>query len=385
MTLSELRMEINRIDQQLMKLFVERMSVVDNIARVKKAEGLSVMVPDREKEVLENALTAVPREIIFYGTSLYRHILELSRERQREIRSTCGTEGPISELLRSAKPCVDHPRVCVQGVEASFAMSAALSIYPDARLTYVDKWSDILYSLAEGSCDYGVLPVENSSAGSVGEVFDLLIKYRFFIARAVSLPVSHYLLGVRGAKISDIRRVYSHPHAFPQCGDYLRKHPRFELIPYTNTAAAAEYVAREGRKEYAAISSRDCAHIYGLDILAKSIQSNIGNRTRFISVAKRPEFAPDANKVSLFFSLPHVTGSLYRTLARFAVNGINISKIESRPNPERSFEYYFYLDFTGSVRSRPTLDLLNALSEELPGFHMLGNYCEPEIPSFQAP
>lgn len=379
MTLSELRMEINRVDDQIMKLFIERMSIVDDIARLKKAEGLSIMVHDREKEVLERVLAPVSREITFYAASLYRHVLELSRERQREILSGGSTQGPISALLKSAKTPVDHPRVCVQGVEASFAMSAALRIYPDARLTYVDRWEDILYALADGSCDYGVMPVENSLAGTVGEVFDLLIKYRIYIARAVSLPVDHYLLGVRGAKLTDIRRVYSHPHAFPQCSEYLRKHPRFELAPYTNTAAAAEYVAREGKREYAAISSRDCAHLYGLDILAKSIQQSTHNCTRFISVARQPEIDPDANKVSLFFTLPHVTGSLYHTLARFAANGINISKIESRPNREHNFEYYFYLDFVGSVRSRPTLDLLNALSEELPGFHFLGNYCEPEV------
>lgn len=379
MTLDEFRMEIDRIDEQIMKLFSERMAIVDDIARLKKAEGLSVMVPDREKEIIEKAMTYVPHAISFYAAALYRRILELSRERQRSLLST-DYMGPISSLLKSAKPPVDHPRVCVQGVEASFAMSAALRIYPDARLTYVDRWEDVLYALAEGSCDYGVLPVENSLAGPVGEVFDLLIKYRFYIARAISLPVDHYLLGVRGAKLTDIRRVYSHPHAFPQCGDYLKKHPRFELIPYTNTAAAAEYVAREGKKEYAAISSRDCAHLYGLDILAKSIQQSARNCTRFISVARQPEIAPDANKVSLFFMLPHVTGSLYHTLARFAANGININKIESRPNRERNFEYYFYLDFVGSVRSRLTLNLLNALSEELPGFHFLGNYCEPEMP-----
>lgn len=377
MTLDELRQQINGIDEQIMQLFLQRMQVVEAVAQDKKERGLPILCPDREKTITTRNMAQVPPEEYFYALSFFQHMLELSRQRQREIIHEGRPEGPVSRLLAARMQPKEKPRVCVQGVEASYAMAAAKHIYPDADLTYVHKWEDIFYSLEEGSCDYGVLPVENSRAGSVGEVFDLLIKHRCYITHAVSIPVDHYLLGVRGATLSDVRKVFSHPHAFPQCTAFLRQHPRFETVPYTNTAAAAEYVAREGRREYAAIASRDCAPIYGLDILAKSIQTSRGNCTRFIAVSRSPEVAPNANKVSLFFTLPHVTGSLFHTLGRFAFNSLNICKIESRPIPDRNFEYYFYLDFTGSIRSRPTLDLLDTLGEELPGFNFMGNYYEP--------
>lgn len=380
MALDELRQKINGIDEQMMRLFLQRMDTVEAVAQEKKEKGLSILCPDREKTIIACNMAQVPPAEHFYALSFYQHLLELSRQRQRELIHEGRPGGPVSDLLTRCRQPVAHPRVCVQGVEASYAMAAAKRMYPDAELAYVQKWEDIFYALAEGSCDYGVLPVENSRAGSVGEVFDLLIQYRCYIHHAISIPVDHYLLGVRGAKINDVRRVFSHPHAFPQCSAFLKEHPRFELVPYTNTAAAAEHVAREGRLEFAAIASRDCAHIYGLDILAKSIQTSHANCTRFIAISRSPEVVPNANKVSLFFTLPHVTGSLYHTLGRFAFNSLNICKIESRPIPDRNFEYYFYLDFTGSVRARTTLDLLNTLSEELPGFNYLGNYFEPADP-----
>lgn len=380
MTLDELRVEIDGIDKQIIRLFMQRMETVENVAHVKMEKGLPILCPDREKTIITRNLAQVRSDDYFYALSFYQNLLELSRYRQRELLHEGRAAGPVSELLSHSRRPVGSPRVCVQGVEASYAMAAAKKMYADADITYVHKWEDIFYSLAEGSCDYGVLPVENSRAGSVGEVFDLLIKYRCYIVNAISLPVDHYLLGVRGAKISEIRRVFSHPHAFPQCSAFLQKYPRFELVPYTNTATAAEHVAREGRPENAAIASRDCAALYGLDVLAKSIQTSRSNCTRFIALSRSPEVAPNANKVSLFFTLPHVTGSLYHTLGRFAFNSLNICKIESRPIPDRNFEYYFYLDFTGSVRATPTLELLDTLSEELPGFNFLGNYFEPAEP-----
>jgi chorismate mutase/prephenate dehydratase len=283
----------------------------------------------------------------------------------------------ISLLLNNTHTELRNPRVTVQGISGAFSMSAALSMYPKGKMTYVASWENVLYAVEDGSCDYGVLPVENSSAGSVNEVYDLLIKYKHYIVKALPLAVDQCLLGVRGAKLSDIRNVYSIPIAFAQCEDFLRKHHKMQRFPNVNTAVAAEYIAREGKRENAAIASKDCAHIYGLDILANSIQQSNSNTTRFISVSKQSEIPDNANKISLVFTLPHVTGSLYRTLARFALNGLNLTKIESRPNPQKNFEYYFYLDFTGSIRSKATLDLLTGLSEELPTFCFLGNYFEP--------
>jgi chorismate mutase/prephenate dehydratase len=378
MNLDELRKEIDEIDVQLVTLITRRMEVVDAVAEIKKSEGLTVFHPEREKEVIERASGMVPTQFNYYVMSLYKHILDLSKLRQREvIASASKSKNRFSVILDQPVHELRSPRVTVQGVNGSFASSAGLSMYPTGKMSYVDSWEQVLYAVEDGTCDYGVLPVENSSAGSVNEVYDLLIKYKHFIVKALPLTVDQCLLGIRGAKISDIKNVYSHPMAFPQCNDFLRKHHKMQCFPNVNTAMAAEFVAREGKKEYAAIASKDCAHIYGLDILAENIQQSNSNTTRFISVSKRPEIPDNANKISLFFTLPHVTGSLYRTLLRFALNGLNLTKIESLPNPQKNFEYYFYLDFKGSVKNEKTLDLLTALNEELPTFNFLGNYFEP--------
>ena len=362
MTLDELRKEIDGVDTELLQLFARRMHLVEEIGLHKKSEGLPVFQPGREKEILTRTVGLLPPHLQYYGASFCKYLIELSRTRQREVLSgEAPPDNVVSVLIRDKKPELKNPRVTVQGIPGSFSMSAALSMYPQGKMSYVSSWEDVLYAVEDGSCDYGVLPVENSSAGSVNEVYDLLIKYKHYIVKALPLSVEQCLLGVRGAKLSD----------------FLRKNHRMQRFPSVNTAVAAEFVAREGKIENAAIASKDCAHIYGLDVLACPIQQSCSNTTRFISVSKRPEIADNANKISLFFALPHTTGSLYRTLARFALNGLNLTKIESRPNPQKNFEYYFYLDFTGSVKSEATRMLLTSLSEEMPAFCFLGNYCEP--------
>jgi len=378
MTFDELRKEIDGINTQMLTLFAKRMSSVEEMAALKKAEGLPVFHPEREKEILGQVADKVPPHLHYYASSFCKYMMELSRTRQRELMAAAGSpNNEISLLLNNTHTELRNPRVTVQGISGAFSMSAALSMYPKGKMTYVASWENVLYAVEDGNCDYGVLPVENSSAGSVNEVYDLLIKYKHYIVKALPLAVDQCLLGVRGAKLSDIRNVFSIPIAFAQCEDFLRKHHKMQRFPNVNTAVAAEYIAREGKRENAAIASKDCAHIYGLDILANSIQQSNSNTTRFISVSKQSEIPDNANKISLVFTLPHVTGSLYRTLARFALNGLNLTKIESRPNPQKNFEYYFYLDFTGSIRSKATLDLLTGLSEELPTFCFLGNYFEP--------
>lgn len=376
MTLDELRKEIDDVDAQLVKLFSRRMDAVKQIAQQKKVGGLAIYSADREKLVVDKAMSHSTPELYYYVSSLFRYIMELSKMLQRELLVESRPLSVVEQYLKNAKTELPTPHVTVQGIKGSFAMAAAQSMYPKAKISYVASWEDVLYAVEDNACDYGVLPVENSAAGSIAEVYDLLIKYKHYIVKAYPLPVDQCLLGIRGATVSDIRNVYSHPAAFPQCEDFLRSHHKMQRFPMVNTAVAAEYVAREGKMEYAAISSRECAHIYGLDILVEAIQQNKANTTRFISVSKRPEIPEKANKISLVFTLPHVTGSLYRTLSRFALSGLNLTKIESRPNPQKNFEYYFYLDFSGSLRSENTLDLLSALSEELPTFCFLGNYNE---------
>ncbi|HEX2937955.1 MAG TPA: prephenate dehydratase domain-containing protein [Ruminiclostridium sp.] len=377
MTLEDARKEIDNIDSQLFELFLKRMNISDDIARIKMHEGVSILNSAREQKVLKKVESFSPEDYAQYSAALASFIMELSRNRQRDILLNEGSLNyDFLNEINDPQEETNSPRVAVQGVAGCFAGKAASKLYPDGTLQFVDKWDDVLYSLQDGSADYGILPVENSTAGSVIDVYDLLLKYKCYIVKGLQLPVTHSLLGVRGASVSDIKSVYSHPHAFPQCQSFFKEHCRFNKIPYFNTAMAAQMVAKAGDKSKAAIASGECAHIYGLDVLADSIQDSDLNCTRFIAVSKNLELHENANKISLVFSLPHITGSLYRTLSRFSLNGLNLTKIESRPDPKTPFEYYFYVDFVGNTKAPKTANLLGALNEELPFFNFLGNYHE---------
>lgn len=377
MTLDESRREIDEIDEQLQALFARRMAVADNIALVKAADGISILNVAREKEILEKVRAGAPEEYAQYAVAFYSYLMELSRNRQRDVLINSGSfRFRLRDELGEPREEIARPRVVAQGVPGAFAGIAAAKLYPKGKISFIDSWEEVLCCVQDGTADYGVLPVENSTAGSVIDVYDLLLKYKYNIVKALQLPVTHSLLGVRGSSLSEVREVYSHPHAFPQCSAFLEQHPRMTRRPYSNTAKAAEMVAQAGDRTKAAIASTECAHIYGLDILAEGIQQQDNNCTRFISVSKRFELHEKADKVSIIFSLPHTTGSLYRTLSRFALGGHNLTKVESRPDPHVPFEYYFYVDFIGNVCAAQTMNLLGTLRDELPNFFFLGNYEE---------
>lgn len=376
MDIKSIRQEIDTIDGKLLELFSKRMFEVQQVADIKIREGLPILNTQREKEIHERVAGIAPPELADYADSLYSYILELSRCRQREIVRANGGVGAFAKLLDEKVREVAKPRVAVQGVKGAYASEATDMLYPEAETMYAASWEEAIGEVESGDADYAVLPIENSAAGSVLEIYDLLLKYNLFIVKACPVYVDHCLLGVRGSSLNTIKKVYTHPHAFPQCKGFFNEHHRLEKIPYTNTALAAKMVAQEGSMEKAAIASRECAHLYGLNILAESIQDCEDNCTRFVAVSKRFEMPEDANKISIAFTLPHVAGSLYRLLSRFALCGINVAKIESRPNKNRKFEYFFYLDFNSSLKSRATLNLLSSLQEELPSFYFFGNYYE---------
>lgn len=374
--LDNIRQEIDSLDEQLLQLFLRRMEASEKVAKIKQQKNLPLFQAEREDQILHKVASSAPPAISGYATAFFQCLMEQSKQRQRDFFRTPNEETPFGLAVRSQVDELEQPRVLVQGRQGSYSAAAAQLLYPGCQLSFVNEWEDVLYGIQDGTADYGVLPVENSSAGSVFEVYDLMLKYKFYIVKALAYYVEHCLLGVRGAKLSDIRDVYSHPHAFPQCTGFFEQNHRLHKHPYANTAMAAEYVALQGDKTKAAIASRENAHLYGLDILEENIQQTKSNCTRFLSVSKRPEFHENANKISVVFTLPHVTGSLCRTLTRFSNAGLNLTKIESRPNPVHNFEYYFYLDFTGSIRSENARTLLSALSQELPNFYFYGNYEE---------
>lgn len=372
--LDQARLGINRVDEELVRLLGERMRLVDDVVRAKREAGLPVLDSSREAAVLKRAGEMAGPELAPFVKPVFSSIMDMSKCYQHA-QAPSGALPLLSRGRENAAAQPAAPRVACQGSPGAFSGEAAHRMYPDGELRFVETWEDVFRAVEDGSCDFGVLPVENSLAGSVGQVYDLLMKYRFTISRACRLPVVHNLLGVPGSSLDEISEIYSHPQALAQCAKWCAGLPGVRTIPLNNTASAAKMVAGLGDPKKAAISSVYCAGIYGLEVLAAGIQSSAGNTTRFISVSSKLIIPPEANRVSLIFSLPHEVGSLNRTLAHFSAMGLNLTKIESRPAPE-SFHYLFYLDFAGSAGGGELEQFIGILSSQLPDFAFLGNYIE---------
>lgn len=287
------------------------------------------------------------------------------------------TKGTLKKEIITAAPLPDYANVKIayQGIKGANSHEAAMTMFPNSELRDYPLFSDVFEAVESGECSFGILPVENSTAGSVSAVYDLILRYRFYIVGALDLPIDHCLAGLKQSELEDIEKVISHPQALSQCEGYISKHG-FQTFSWSNTAVAARDTAKEKRINLAAICSSKAAEEYGLKILDNHLQDNKYNSTRFIVISKKLYIENNANKVSLCFCLPHETGSLYDMLGKFSSLGLNLTKIESRPIPGKSFEYLFYLDFSGSVKSDGVTELICSLSEEMPEFSFLGNYSE---------
>lgn len=369
--LAEVRKDIDRIDSQLLPLFLERMKCSERVAAIKKQAGAPVFNAQREQEIL-NRVRGQAGEYGSEAAALYASIMSASRLRQhglladgKELRAVEGS---------AAREMPENPAgVTCQGVEGAYSHRAALRLFGDAPISFEPTWKQVFEDVKSGKSQFGVLPVENSAAGSVNGVYDLILKYRFYIVGATAVKVEH-CLAVWNSK-QPVTVAASHPQALAQCSEYLEEHG-IKPLEYSNTAAAAKYVAEQHPPETAALCSREAAEQYGLIILKEGVQNEKNNCTRFIVISKDPILPEGANKISLCFSIPHTPGALHSVLERFAMRGLNMTKIESRPIPGRAFEYDFYLDFTGNLHERETLDLICALHDELPRFSFLGNYSE---------
>ncbi len=381
MDLSQIRKKIDSIDDQIAALLCERLTCSQQVAQYKQENGIAVLNEAREQEVLarvaavSDALDTDKNGYARANALVYSTVMEVSRALQHRM---LGAGHTLRERLEKAPReliAASTARVVCQGTKGAFSHQAARMLFDGAQPQFVDTWDDVLDAVTSGGADYGLLPVENSSTGSVHEVFDRIMANRCHIAAAVEVPVRHCLLGVKGARLEDVQTVVSHSQALSQCRAFIREH-NFVGRPYANTAMAAQWVAQQGDRAIAAISSAEAATEWGLDILANDIQSFDGNTTRFVAVSRELYIPADANRITLLFCLPHVTGSLYHTLARFALEGLNLTKLESRPLKNGSFEYAFYLDFEGDLKNENTVALLCALAEELPQFTLLGHYRE---------
>ncbi len=375
MNLQDIRVEIDRIDEEIIALFQKRMECSRQVAEYKLANSIPIFNPEREAVVLDR----VEERAGTYGSSarqLYATMMELSRALQHDL---LGSGSELKNRIGSAETKVPYDssdlKIACFGVSGTYANRAANIVFPHADPSFCPSFHEVFEAVLDGEADFGVVPIENSSAGSVTDVYDLMLQYRFSIAAAVDIPINHCLAVRKGVKLENLTTVYSHQQALSQCSHFLTAH-HLRKQAYLSTAAAAKMVAESEDRSIAAICSERAAEEYGLDILLQGFQDNPNNKTRFIIISKKLYIEENADKISLCFSLPHVTGSLYSTLCRFAADGLNLTKLESRPVAGTDFEYLFYLDFTGSVRTPKTLALLCALSDELTEFSFLGNYIE---------
>lgn len=372
--LLELRGQIDEIDREIVRLFEKRMDISRQVAEYKIANGKKILDRARELEKLENLGSLAHTDFNRHGVrELFQQIMSMSRKLQYQMLAEEGVSGNLP-FTRIDSIDRKHCRVVYQGAEGAYQHQAAMRYFgDDVNVFHMESWKECMEAIKEGMADYAVLPIENSSAGEVNDIYDLLEEYDNYIVGEQILEISHALLGLPGTKISDIRTVYSHPQALMQCSVYLERQG-WQLISLSNTALAAEKVAKEQDKTQAAIASEAAARYYGLEVLKEPINHNRFNSTRFIIVTNRKMYEKDAKKVSICFELPHTSGSLYNILSHIIYNDLNMCKIESRPIPERNWEYHFFVDFDGNLSDSAVKNAIRGIMEEAVNFKILGNY-----------
>ena len=374
MELKAYRNEIDRIDDEIVRLFQERMDVAAKIAEYKKEQGMAILQPAREREKLAEVSEKSREDMQSYMRVLYSLLFELSRTYQER--------GNRTELFDKIEYAIDNtPRlfpqsatVACQGVEGAYSQLACEKLFKNPRIQYFRNFEGVFSAIEAGFCQYGILPIENSTAGSVKRVYDLMVKRNFSIVRSTRMKVDHCLLAK--ADHEEIKEIFSHEQAIAQSATFLKSLGNVKITVCENTAIAAMMVAQSDRKDVAALSSRMCAELYGLKILKSGVQDEGNNHTRFLCISKNAEIYPGADKTSIMMVLPHKPGALYKVLARLYALGINLLKLESRPLPERDFEFMFYLDLETSVYSQEFARLMCEIGGICEEFRYLGSYSE---------
>ena len=374
MDLLECRNKLDVIDKQIVKLFEERMDICGKVAETKIASGKAVYDAEREKQKLDAVSAMADSEFNQVAVrELFSQMMSISRKYQYSILAEHGRAMKLGFERLDQLP-MEGVRVVHQGVEGAYSHAAAIQYFGEkAEIYHVARFEDAMKEVQLGNADYAVMPIENSSAGAVIDMYDLLTRYDNYIVAETFLPVNHALLGVPGAKLSDIKTVFSHPQALMQCSQFLNDNG-FKQISVENTAVAAKRVVEEGDKTQAAVASEIAGKLYGLELLKPAIQNNQGNTTRFIILANRKVYQKNAGKISLCFELPHTSGSLYNMLGNFIFNHVNMMMIESRPIPGRNWEYRFFVDIEGNLQDAGVKNALRGIGAEALNFKILGNY-----------
>lgn len=378
--LPELRQEIDRIDAEIFRLFSERAKTSEGIAAYKREHGMRVFDPVRERAKVADAAERAPEDLRTYAQVLMELLMEASRSRQHALLGDRPSSGTLArfDAARATTPELFPPsaHVMCQGVEGAYSQIAAERIFRHPTISYSPTFDGVLRSVGQGLADYGILPLENSTAGSVNKVFDLMMEYSFYVVRTTRVKVNHNLLAKRGVTLADVRDIYSHEQAINQCAEFLSGLPDVRVHVCENTAMAAQSVAESQRDDVAALSSLPCAGLYGLDVLSHNVQDRDDNYTRFACISRRLEVYPGADRTSLMIVLSHEPGSLYKLLAKFYALDINILKLESRPILDRDFEFMFYFDIECPVASPEFRSLLSTIGSLCQEFRYLGSYSE---------
>lgn len=375
MELTELRDKIDVIDKQIVELYEERMGISRQVAEYKIETGKKVFDKEREEEKLRKVKALAHDEFNSHGiVELFEQIMSMSRKLQYKMLTEKGGMGrlPFIEVDTLDK---EKARVVFPGAEGAYTQEAMMQFFgKDVNCFHVDTFRDAMIAIDEGRADYAVLPIENSTAGIVNEIYDMLVEFENYIVGEQIIRIEHCLMAVPGTAIDEIQTVYSHPQSLMQSSRYLQEHASWKQISMNNNAFAARKVAKDQDRTQAAIASAHAAETYGLEILEKGVNQSSTNSTRFIVVTNRKIFLRDAGKVSICFEVPHESGSLYHMLSHFIYNNLNMNKIESRPLEDRNWEYRFFIDFDGNLADEAVKNALRGLREEARNLRILGNY-----------
>lgn len=375
MDLLEIRDQIDVIDKEMVELLEKRMQLCQDVAKYKIENGKEVLDRKREAQKLRTLGKMASNSFMQTGVQdLFKQIMAMSRKLQYRTMMEHGLVENLPFDKVNTLP-MKSARVVFQGVEGAYSFTAMHSFFGETIENFnVETWRDAMEALKTRKADYAVLPIENSTAGIVADIYDLLFEYHFTIVGEQIIHVDHALMGLKNSDLSDIRTVYSHPQALAQCRKFLSRHPEWKQEEYLNTAAAAKKVKEDNDMSQAAIASPYAAQCFGLQILKPHVFSSSDNATRFIIVSPKEIYTESAGKVSVCFELPHESGSLFNILSHFIYNDLNMTKIESRPIPEKSWEYRFFVDFEGNLGDSGVRNALQGIKAEALNLRILGNY-----------
>lgn len=374
-SLGELRAQLDQVDDEIVRLYEERMKLCEAVGEYKVRTGSKVFDRQREREKLADVAAKVSTDFNKKGIQeLYQQLMSMSRKLQYQQLVQAGALGrlPFIQIDSLDK---ENARIVFQGTEGAYSQAAMQAYFgKDCNSFHVRTFRDAMYAIEEGAADYAVLPIENSTAGAVAQMYDLLVEFENYIVGEIILPITHTLAGLPGTNLGDIRRVYSKAEALMQTSRFLDEHSDWQQISVANTAIAAQKILEDGDKSQAAVCSAYAARIHGLSVLKEGINDDASNSTRFIVVTNQKVFLKEARKISLCLELPHESGSLYHLLSHFIYNDLNMTKIESRPIEGRSWEYRFFIDFEGNLAEAGVKNAIRGLREESRSLKILGNY-----------